>query len=83
MTSTTFDTLGHFDKLKAAGFSEQQARVQADALRELIDDKLATKQDIKDLRTEMKELEYRLTIRLGTMLAAGVALLAAMIVLVK
>ena len=46
-------------------------------------DTLATKQDIKDLRTEMKELEYRLTIRLGTMLAAGVALLAAMIVLVK
>ena len=42
MTSTTFDTLGYFEKLKAAGVPEAQARVQADTLRVLIDDRLVT-----------------------------------------
>ena len=80
MASTTFDTLGYFDKLKAAGFTEQQARVQADALRELIDDKLATKQDIKELELRLK---YDLTVRFGSMLATAVAILAMLIVLVR
>ena len=94
MSTTTFDTLGYFDKLKAAGFSEQQAKVQTEALREIIEDKLATKQDLKEMEMRMemrfqetdvrlKELEYRLTIRMGSMLAAAVAVLAALVVLVK
>ena len=91
MASTTFDTLGYFDKLKAAGFTEQQARVQADALRELIEDKLATKRDLKELeaatKRDLKELElrlkYDLTVRFGSMLAAAVAILAVLIVLVR
>ena len=87
MTSTTFDTLGYFEKLKAVGVPEDQAKVQAGALRELIDDKLATKADLLatkiELQQQMRELEYRLTIRLGSMLAAAVAVLAALIVLVK
>ena len=29
MTTTTFDTLGYYEKLKAAGFTEAQAKVQA------------------------------------------------------
>lgn len=33
MTTTTFDSLGYFQKLKAAGMPEEQAQVQADALR--------------------------------------------------
>ena len=33
MTTTTFDTLGYFQKLKAAGVPEEQAQIQADALR--------------------------------------------------
>jgi hypothetical protein len=34
-------------------------------LRGIIEEKLPTKQSIKDLKTEMKELENRLTFRLG------------------
>ncbi len=33
MTTTTFDSLGYFRKLKAAGVPEEQAQVQADAMR--------------------------------------------------
>lgn len=53
MTTTTFDTLSYSKKLEVAGFTRQQAEVQAEAMWEIIEDKLATKQDIK-------ELEYRL-----------------------
>ena len=34
MTTTTFDSLGYFEKLKEAGVSEAQARVQAEAMRQ-------------------------------------------------
>ena len=91
MTSTTFDTLGYFEKLKAAGVPEAQAKAQVEVIREVIEDKLATRRDLKELelavKNDLKELElrleYRLTVRFGSMLAAGVAMLAALIVLVK
>ena len=94
MGTATFDTLGYFEKLKDAGVPELQAKAQVEVIREVIEDRLATKQDILDLkrdlrelelaaRKDIKELELRLTIRLGSMMAAGVALLAALIVLVK
>ena len=42
----------------------------------LIDEKLATKQDLKELearlRRDMKELELRLTIRLGSMMVVAI-----------
>ena len=87
MTATTFDTLGYFEKLKAVGVPEEQAKVQTEALREIIEDKLATKQDLRELEarleTKMRELEYRLTIRLGSMMAAAVAILAALMVILR
>ena len=62
MTTTTFDTLSYFEKLKAAGFTEAQAKVQADAMREftaLQEEKarteLATKMDV--VQTEMRLAE--------------------------
>ena len=58
MSTTTFDTLGYFEKLKAAGVPEAQAKVQVDTLRDFIDDKIATKQDLR-------ELEARVDIRLA------------------
>ena len=87
MSATTFDTLGYFEKLKAAGVPEAQAKAQVEVIREVIEDKLATKRDIKELdlatQRSLKELELRLTTRFGSMLAAAVALLAALVVLVK
>lgn len=59
MTTTTFDSLGYFEKLKSAGFTEEQAKVQATAFREftLIQEEnarkeLATKMDV--LQAEMR-----------------------------
>ncbi len=40
-----FDTLAYVRKLKAVGFTENQAEVQAEALAQIIDERLATKQD--------------------------------------
>ena len=34
MTTTTFDSLGYFEKLKEAGVPEAQARVQGEAMRQ-------------------------------------------------
>jgi hypothetical protein len=83
MTTTTFDTLGYFEKLKAVGVPEEQAKVQANAIRELIDERLATKADLlatkNELQQQIKDLEYRLTIRLGGMMAASIAIVAALV----
>jgi len=76
MSTTTFDTLGYFEKLKAAGIPEAHAKAQVEVIREVIEDKLATKQDLK-------ELEYRLTIRFGSMIAAAVGVLAALMALMR
>lgn len=76
MSDITFDTLKYAKRLKEAGFTEQQAETQAEAIKSLIDDKLATKQDLQRLE---ERLSYRLTIRFGGMLVAAVLVLAAII----
>lgn len=67
-----FDTLAYAKKLKSAGFTEDQAEIQAEALASIIDEKLATKQDLK-------ELELRMLVRLGAIQAAGIAIVAALV----
>lgn len=54
-----FDTLQYVKKLTAVGVSNQQAEIQAEALKEIIEDKLATKNDLKNLATkdDLRELE--------------------------
>lgn len=83
MTTTTFDSLGYFEKLKNAGFTEEQARVQANAMREVIEERLATKADLVQLEerltNEMQKLELRMTLKLGAMLAASVAIVATLV----
>ena len=72
MVTVAFDTLAYAKKLKDAGFTDQQAEVQAQAFSEIIEERLATKQDIK-------ELEMRLTLRLGGIMAASIAVVAALV----
>jgi hypothetical protein len=72
MTATTFDTLAYAKKLKAVGVPPDQADVQAEAIFELVDEKLATKKDLEILA-------YKLTIRLGGMLTTAVAILSVLI----
>lgn len=75
--ATIIDTLEYVKELRAAGVPEQQAEAQAKALSRIATEELATKKDIDDLRRDLRELEYRLTIKIGAMTAAAVAPLAA------
>ena len=71
MTTLTFDTLACARKLEEAGFTRQQAEVQASALREAIEKydeagrrELAAKADVREselrLQKEIEKVKYDL-----------------------
>ena len=78
-SAIAFDSLAYVKKLKAVGVPEEQAEVQAEAFAEIIEERLATKQDILSLKRDMKELELRLTLRLGAMMTAGIIIVATLV----
>jgi len=108
------DTLAYAKALREAGFSEQQADGQAQALAAAMTDSLATKQDLRELEARMDlrfaqvdarfeyaerhldtrlaeqaarfdghlaDLERRITVRLGGMMVAGIAVVSALVTL--
>ena len=87
--AATFDTLKLARALRdKAGFTQEHAEAAADALAEVIGDQVATKKDIADLRTEItalrtemaagfRDVEQRMTIRLGGMLVVVTGILLA------
>ena len=83
MHTITFDTLAYAKKLIAAGVPAQQAEVQAETFAEIIADRIATKQDLKEMefamKRDMKEMEQRIIIKLGAMIAASIAIIAALV----
>ena len=101
MGNLAFDTHAFVKQLTAVGMPENQAEVLAANQVSLIDDKLATKQDLKalematkrdikeletslkrdiaDVKRDMKELEARMTIRLGTMMVLAVGGVATLV----
>ncbi|MGQ0591443.1 MAG: coiled-coil domain-containing protein [Gammaproteobacteria bacterium] len=119
MSAIAFDTLKFAKRLKEAGFTEQQAEALAAAEAEFIEQNLATKRDIADIKRDIKELEvtlrndlkqlevtlrneikqldvkieqvrsdvardlkdleYRMTIKLGTMMVVAVAAMATLV----
>ena len=58
-------------RLESASFSREQAEVQTEALAGMVTEAIATKQDLR-------ELEYRLTLRLGAMMTVSVSIVAAL-----
>ena len=80
MTTATFDSLGYFEKLKAAGVPEEQAKAQADTLREIIDAQLVTKNHLDIRLAELKNdlLRWMLGIAAGQ-----IAFIAAVLALIK
>jgi hypothetical protein len=58
MATLTFDTLRYTEQLRAAGVSEQQAKAEAEALRDALsqalDTTLATKADVSAAKNELK-----------------------------
>lgn len=87
MKAIAFDTLEFAEQLKAADFTDLQAKALAKAVAAIVDEQLATKRDLEELKVELtrdlREMELRLkhdlTVRLGGMLAASVAIVAALI----
>lgn len=76
MSALTFDTLKFANRLKEAGVPPAQAEAEAAVLAEALESntrELATKADLDrvklDLQRDLKEMEMRLTIKLGTLLA--------------
>ncbi|MFI3272789.1 MAG: coiled-coil domain-containing protein [Pseudomonadota bacterium] len=88
MVAITFDTLEFSKTLQNSGFSQEQADAMAQAQRKamqemLVAQQLATKGDLQEVRNELKgdlkDLEYRITVRLGAMMAASIAIIATLV----
>ncbi len=73
MATITFDTHKFIRRLKESGIPETQAEAIAEAFRDAhIEADLATKADLR-------ELEYRLVIKLGGMMMASIAVVATLV----
>jgi hypothetical protein len=61
MATITFDTLQYVERLRAGGFTEAQAKAMAEAQKQAIDtateSMLATKNDILQVRDEVREVK--------------------------
>lgn len=72
MSAITFDTLKFSKRLTQAGASPELAEATAEAFRDASGEaELANKADLR-------ELEYRLTIRMGTMFITNIVVLSAL-----
>ena len=76
-----FDTLRYAQRLQQVGVAREQAETHAELARDMVIADLATKADlaaaVRELQAEMKVLEQRMTIKLGAMIAAAVAIIVA------
>jgi hypothetical protein len=76
-TLKMFNTLSYARKLEAAGVERQQAEAHIQIIAEVVEGSLTTKQDLK-------ELEYRLVIKLGAWVAGvGIASIGALATILK
>jgi hypothetical protein len=71
VSAVLIDTHRLVTNLKKRGFTEDQAAGITDAIQELDLTQLSTKQDLR-------ELELRMTIKLGSLIVAGIGALAAL-----
>jgi hypothetical protein len=78
-----FDTLPYARRLKQVGVPDIQAEAMADATRELVVSNFVTKDDLAAvearLMAAMDTQNLRLTVRMGELIAVGVAALAVII----
>jgi len=76
MSKVFFDTLLYANKLKLAGFTLQQAEGQAEAIADMFEDRIATKDDLRELKKDI-------IISVGGMVAAAVTLIPLIIKLMN
>ena len=79
--------------LEGPGITREQAEAHVQMISEILEDDLATKQDVQNLKQDIKNLdirfesiehkilqsEYRMTIKLGSIVTLSIAALAAVI----
>jgi hypothetical protein len=91
-TAVTFDTLGYFEKLKAAGVPDGQAKVMTEVQAESLKDfaasrELATKADLMTVRSELVERIAASEVRVLRWMVGGflaqTALLTAILAILK
>lgn len=86
MAAIRFNPLTYARKLQNSGLSKESAEVmaqeQAEIISNILSSDIATKQDMHGIKSEMnaikheiKLLEQRLTIKLGSIMIAGIAVL--------
>jgi len=79
-----FNTLKYAKKLEAVGVTREQAEAHIQIIADIVEGDVATKEDLnklgahldiqlKDIRNEMAQLEYRMIIKLGALVTAIVA----------
>jgi len=84
-----FNALKYTKKLEEVGFSREQAEIQLQVITEIVEDDLATKQDLKNLENSMEikfnnlenkilQVEYKIIIKLGSLLILGFTTMAAL-----
>jgi len=92
--AVAFDTLKFVERLEAGGFTHAQAKAAAEAFADATGQELATKADLAAvradlkaeaavIRSELRELELRMTIKLGGLIMAATGVLLAAIKFVK
>lgn len=83
MSSLAFDTIKIAKRLKSVGFTEAQSEELVEIYESIINENLATKEDIRRLElnfeSKMKELELRMTIKLGTIMVLGIGIIATLV----
>jgi hypothetical protein len=86
IAAITFDTLKYSKRLKDAGVPDKQAEAEAEALSEVLEvnlKDLVTKEDLTCevdlLRSDMREMEQRIVIKLGALMAASIGIVAALV----
>jgi len=86
MNALHFDSLTYANRLKSAGMESGLAEVQASAMTEVIQghfQTLSTKQEVQqlgnDLRKEMRLLEQRMVIKLGSLMVLAIGVVATLV----
>ncbi len=72
-SSLLVDTHELVEQLIEEGFSKEQAEGVTNAIKSIDLSHLATKQDILEIKQDMKELEYRMTIKIGAIVIGALA----------